>query len=200
MHMDMSGGGVACDYVLQCIPKDLLHLAFLVNHVDYVAMVLWAFHLCRPVSWYLRWIQILRQWEWQQHRLGHFDCSAPLLAEDGPRGCIFVTWLTRITPLPAVWLSSYLHGSFILVIPRGRRFKMCILLQVLSEIQVSTLSCWNTSHRQLFSLDAANMRNAVMKQSLSESKFCVTPLLPIVYWWEPNKGCPMCRVLNNRFF
>ena len=38
-HMDMSGGGVACDYVLQCIPKDLLHLAFLVNHVDSVAMV-----------------------------------------------------------------------------------------------------------------------------------------------------------------
>ena len=32
-----------------------------------------------------------------------------------------------------------------------------------------------------FSLDVSNMRNAVMKQDLSKSKFCVTPLLPIVY-------------------
>ena len=40
-NMDMSGGGVAYDYVLQCIPKDLLQLAFLVTHVDSIAMLLW---------------------------------------------------------------------------------------------------------------------------------------------------------------
>ena len=39
-HIDMSSGGVAYDYVLQYILKDLLQLAFLVNHMDSIAMVL----------------------------------------------------------------------------------------------------------------------------------------------------------------